>query len=523
MNLSTDNDFKERQNKKLKSALIVIFTLITILVLTAIGIWLYGTNMQKNKFKVYIDGVQSGNAAANTSLFLIEDGKVYTSIKDIVQYIGYTLYNGEYKQYTEDTTQCYATNKKELVTFASGSAEIRKYDLFNPNSESQSFKLDEQVTMRGDKLYISEKGLERAFNIVLDYDPEQNNVQIATLPYLVTYWEKQITDASLTDNNLSESIQFNNQKAILYDLIILKDPSAELYGVATISDDSHTPIITVRYASVEFKEGNENFIVKTTDGKYGIIDKEGITKVKPTYDAIEEINNDVGLYLVTTNGKQGIINQNGKTIVYQEYEKIGLEDTNEDKNVKNKYVLFDSCIPVKANGKWGLIDKDGNVIVPLEYNGIGCRLGTSQGNTTGITIIPEMNGIILRKDIKNGNITISKYGIVDSKGNMLVDFEIDSAYSTVASGEVTYYVSSSGQAIDIVKYWKEQTGGTKNNNTEQNAEENNEQSQEEQGNQEQTQNEEQTVENSNEGEQSPGETLVYDDINQISGGAVISQ
>ena len=263
-------------------------------------------------------------------------------------------------------------------------------------------------------------------------------------------------------SKLDNYIIFNNEKALLYNLLVIQDASTGLFGVANLSNESNV-IITARYKSIEYIEGNGDFIVTTEDNKVGIIGNDGITKVKPTYDSIQEIDKDIGLYLVISNNKQGVINRNGKIIIYQDYDKIGLESGKyDDPNVTNRYLLYGTCIPVKLNNKWGIIDKDGNKIVPIEYDGFGCREVTETGlkNTNGSVLVPELKAIVVEKDIRAGNATVKKYGLISSTGNLMINIVADAAYSTTVENQTTYYVRYNNEAIDIVKYIREQQNGT---------------------------------------------------------------
>ena len=476
MDLIDENPIKDNKSKKLKSSLIVVIVLIALLAIVAVVLYFYGRKLSKEQFKVYLDGTQNAALSAGLNdIFFIQDGKLYTSIMKIADYVGYKAYNGEYKSYTEDTTNCYVNNTKELVTFSSGSKIIRKYSQLG-DSESQAFEIDEEVQVRGNTLYISKDGLQKAFNLVVSFDPNQNVVQITTLPYLTTLYEKSVKNASLTKNTLPEDVVFNNQKALRYNYVVILDPDTKLFGVSNFSTDSNgnqtvTPVITERYKSVEFIEGINDFIVVSDDNKYGIIGSDGITKVKPTYDAIQEIDKDVGLYLVTSNSKQGVINQNGKIIVYQDYDQIGLT-SNYDPNVTNKYLLYNNCIPVSANNKWGLIDKNGNQILPLDYDGIGCSSVTNKSNTNGIVLVPDLNAIVVEQDITENGSKIPKYGLVSSEGKFMTNIVADSAYATTLEGRTTYYLNVQNETVDIVNFWYTQKAQDQGANEKQNQVEN---------------------------------------------------
>lgn len=463
MDLVQENPMKDNRDKKLKIVLISLFTTIFLLIIVAIVIYFYTQSVINKQLKVTIDGTTPTELSEKISdTFYVENNQVYTSLRDISQFLGYTFYNGEYKQYSEDKSSGYATNNKELVTFSANSKEIRKYPQLS-QSEAQTFEIDEPIIARGDSIFISEKGLERAFNLKIEYVKNNNTIHISTLNYIVGLFEKSNSKISVQDKDLDDSINFNNQKALLSNLVVIKEPDSGLYGVETVNKGKYESVITGRYASIEFIEGIEDFIVKTSDNKYGIIGKDGVTKIKPDYKAIEEIDKDLGLYLVTSdNNKQGVVNQNGKMIVYQDYDKIGLKDSYGDTRVTNKYLLFNSCIPVMVNSKWGLIDRDGKLIAQPIYDGIGCSITSSKSNSTGCVLIPAFNGIVVEQDTVVNNTVVRKYGIINNKGELLVNVVADQAYITTSENKKTYYLSLQNQEIDIVKYWNDQKNNTTN-------------------------------------------------------------
>ena len=454
MDLLEENPMKENKTKKLRNSLIVVIILIVVLVIAAAGIYVYSVKIKKDIFKVYVDNARIASIE-NEDVFYIRDDKVFISIKDIADKIGYRIYNGEYKQYTEDTTSCYATNSKELVTFSSGAKNIRKYPQLG-DSESQQFDLNEAILSRGGKLYIDSEGLKRAFNVVFTYTKSTNTVQITTLPYLSSSYEKSIENCSLSESELPEDVIFNNEKALLYNLVVIKDPDTKKFGISSYKDGNLENIITERYISIEFIEGMNDFIVQTDDKKYGIIGQDGLTKVKPQYDKISEIDKDEGLYLVESNSKPGVVNQSGKIIVYQDYDQIGLDGTITDGNVTNRYLLYGSLIPVRKEKKWGLINKNGDTILPIEYDGIGCNEKITESNSIGVVLIPNMDeGIVIQKNQVVERETVKKYGIINSRGEGIMNIVADSIYATTLENKTTYYVNVQNQIVDIINFWLE--------------------------------------------------------------------
>lgn len=517
MDLMQDGPKTEKKTIKVKLWLAIVVVLIILLILAAIVIWLYSMKLKRTTFKVMINGAYSANASNSDNLFIIQNGKVYTSISGICPYIGYMYYPGGYKQYSEDRTKCYVTNQKEIVTFSSGFNEIVKYPIGDANSEPQSFEIEESATTRGDDLYIGEDGLKKAFNLLMSYDSATNTLEISTLPNLVNYYENAIKTISLEKSGFEDFVKFSNEKALLRNLAIVKDAKTNLYGVSSINNNNLNPVITARYKMIHYLEGSGDFIVTTEDNKVGIIGSDGITKVRPEFDQIQEIDKNIGLYLVNSAGSQGVINRNGKVIVPQDYDRIGLEaNSYDDKNVTNRYILYGSCIPVQLNNKWGFIDTDGNRIIPVEYDKIGCQevVATGIKNTNGIVLIPEIKGIVLEKDFVENRNTIKKYGVLNNKGEMIADFILDSAYMTMVDNVTNYYVTTQGQTIDIVEYCRNLTSGNavqnnnKNENNEQvnNGQENNEVENNNNSIEQQVKNE--IIENNIQEETSSGEEII---------------
>lgn len=469
MNLVQEKPVNDNNQKKLKISLIVVVLLIVTLIVVAFALYFYMQSTINKQLKVQIDGLPATSTLSSDTFYITDNGKVYTSISDIAKAVGYTVYPGEYKEYTESKNSCYVTNSSELVTFTANSSTIRKYSLLS-DSESQDFKIDETISERGANLYISEDGLKRAFNLEISYDKSNNKITIYTLANITQKYEDAFSNAAISvkKSGFSNAIVFNNEKALLNNLVVVKDTSSNnnLFGVSLYNNNELTTIISPRYTSIEYIEGLDDFIVKTTDNKYGIIGKDGITKVKPSYDEISEIDKNYGLYLVTSNGKPGVVNQNGKIIVYQDYEQIGLEKNNKDNNVKNRYLLLNNCIPVEQNGKWGLISKDGNQLTDLEYDAIGCTSNISNPNAVPIALVPDMDGIIVGKWYGDNNTKVMKYGIVNSAGNLIVDTTADSAFAVTLENNTTFYLSIGNQNIDIVNYWNTYNKGTTNTTNE---------------------------------------------------------
>ena len=180
----------------------------------------------------------------------------------------------------------------------------------------------------------------------------------------------------------------------------------------------------------------------------GIMSYDSTTKINPEYDEIKQIDKDSGLYLATNNKKQGVINANGSIVLYLEYDQIGIDGTKfNSNNIKNQYLLYDNCIPVKRNNKWGIFDKTGKQILEVKYDDLGCTAGSgTQGDKTAnnILLIPDYEGIV----VKQGEL----YGIMDSTGKELVPVALQSVYSITNAGQDTYYMIYDNRVMNVITY-----------------------------------------------------------------------
>ena len=489
MNFNKANDF-EKEKQSNKKILVIAVTLIVILAIAATSIYFYTANARKKLLKVYINAVNWSRYGDTTVVdkkrlagnsVIKEGNKYYFAIKDFAEVAGFNFYRGD--RTTEEETKAYIENNSERVTFVSGSKEIRKYYLTssyssgkNSNLTSQVFNIDDTILFKNGKLYISENGIGRAFNVLFKYNQSSNNIQIYTLEYFYSLMSGQIKDLFKVNSNTNNEskVVIDNKKALLYNYVINYDEATGLYGMALLSDPTKL-IISKKYKQIDYVEGSDDFIVTTVDGKVGILGKDSLAKVDPKYDSIENIDLNAGLYLVKLYEKYGVVTQMGKIVVSVDYDQIGLDSNIDDKNLTSRYLLYDNCIPVKLLGKWGFYDKNGNKIVDTEYDSIGCyRVQNADGNAQPLVIIPDLNGIVLGKKFESANKSSSQilYGIVDKTGQMIINLGAESIYKVVFNNNTSYYYYTSGQSIDIVKAWREEMkkrelgeAGTATNNT----------------------------------------------------------
>ncbi len=205
-------------------------------------------------------------------------------------------------------------------------------------------------------------------------------------------------------------------------------------------------------------EQMQEFMVETEEGKFGIISKDGKTKINPEYSSINQIEKNKGLYLVSKKSNEtagrtqyGILDGQQRTVVYLEYEQIGINKSDfpiQDEAIDNQYILYGKCIPVKKANKWGLLDLNGNTILPIEYDSLGCKYNSSK-NVSGdsILLVPEYEGIVICKD--------KLYGLVGADGKELIPPYVTDMYVITSAGENQYYFTYQENVLDVIKYLRD--------------------------------------------------------------------
>ena len=326
---------EQKKAKKMMKIIAVILVLLLIACVGLVGLMYY---IKMTELKITIDGKPNANLE---KVLIFEEDTVYIPIRAFAEYVGYESANGDYKQYSEDTTKCYVQSTNEVASFSLGSNKIYKI-LLDGNNDYDYYEIDKPVKMINNQLCTTIEGAKIAFNISMTYAQEQNQVTIFTLPYLVTYYTAKFQNAGILDGNAT----FSNQKALLYNMVIVKSTDNN-YGVHGIDGKE---ILGTKYASIKFIESTKEFIVTTQERKMGIMSYDSSTKISPEYDEIKQIDKDTGLYLVTNNKKQGVINENGSIVIYLEYDQIGIDGTKyANNNIQNQYLLYNNCIPVISN------------------------------------------------------------------------------------------------------------------------------------------------------------------------------
>lgn len=438
--MGQENNEKDVKLKKIIKISLIISVVLLIIVA---GLMIFLQYQDSKQLKLYVDRTKT-KLADDLLIFDENSDKIYVSIKDMAKLAGYEYYNGDYNQLTEEQNKCYVNNKKEVAGFELGSNQMYKADPTSNSKDYDWYTIDDPVRTVNGKLYVTSKAIQKACNISFTYNKEKNRIEVLTLPYLVSSYEAIAINnygyAGLDDN-------YQNQKAILYNMLVVKKQEAKdkfIYGVISLDNKA---IIGTKYTKIEYIEIANDFYV-TIDKKVGIMSNEGAQKIEPSYDTIKVLDNDTRLYYVKNGNLCGVLDRNGKRVLYLEYSQIGVDSSLYPSNkIKNSMFLFDNCIPVMKNGKWGIFDKNGNQLLDVVYDSLGYINGTKKdASANNLLIIPEIEGIVVCLE--------GKYGIVNSTGKMIVTCAFDRIYSVTNLGEDKFYLETNGQTMEVKEYIK---------------------------------------------------------------------
>lgn len=455
-----EESFQTKEEKKTKKTMKIIIALIILVFLIIIGIISYVIYIQSLELKLTIDG-QSNNQI--TSLLNFDDyntdGTIYVPIKEIAQYFQYESFDGEYNNGMSETkSKCYVQGTNEIANFSLGSNKIYKLDISDDsNNQYEYLYAKKPVKAIGGVLYASTDAIEKAFNVSFQYDSEKNRITIYTLPYLFQAYQNKVLDYGFIE--LSDV--FANEKAILQNMLVVKkDEQNNKYAVI---DTDGNIVLETKYDEIRYLSNTGDFLVQLNE-KYGIVSSKKEVKVKIIYSSIELMDSDAGLYVVKNdNNKYGVIDTKGVTKVYIENDEIGIDSSKYKENeIKNKYLLADTLIPVRKGKYWGLFDKYGRQVVDYKYDSLGYNVTASKGDAYNLIVIPNYNVIVVCKD--------KKYALINLKGEELFPPVADDIYMSISGGKKSYRIVANDNDRDAIKFLEQ--NGVKATNTEVDTEDN---------------------------------------------------
>ena len=453
-----DESFVEKKAGKKKLLPKIIIAVVIILVICIIGVIIALAYIDNSTLKVYINGAINSKVK---DMLVFEGDTIYVPIRDIASYLGYESYNGDYSTKSEEKNKCYIQSEYEIANFVLNSNKIYKLETQEANSEYEYFYSKKPVKSINGKLYISSDGIEQAFNVSFAYNIERQRIYIYTMDNLINSYQNLVLD----NNYAKISEEFNDQKAIFEERLVVVDTEEQM-GVIDLDGKA---VIESKYDKVQYIPQTGDFLAES-NGKVGIISKDGAMKVQLMYDSLQLMDRDAGLYVAEREDKYGIIDIKGNTKLYIENEQVGMDISSFEKNdIRNKYILLNSLIPVKRNGLWGLVNTNGQTVVDFKYDGFG-YIASSNKDALNLLVIPNYNVIVVKKD--------NKYGLINTSGQEVLQVIADDIYMTIESNKTYYYFNVLDKRYDaegwldlrgVKQVQTQQESNTSNSNTSNNS------------------------------------------------------
>ena len=304
-------EVENRKKSKIPMIIGICIGILIIIIVSIIGTIIY---LQSTVLTIKLDN--QVNHDIEKTLYITGDEnsqQIYIPIREIAKYFNYEDYRGDYISKSEDTTKCYVKSENEIAMFTKDSNILVK---INGNSDYEYINLKEKVFEKDGELYTSIEGIEQAFNILFEYDLQKNKINIYTMEYL---YQAYATALGITGSEETGTVSelFSDKKAIFQDMIIIIKNNQ--YGV--ISASTGNLLLETKYEKIKYLPTTSDFFVKS-NGKYGVLSKDGSIKIKMIYDEIKTMDNQNELYLVKKNNLYGVVDKSGKTIIDPIYPQI---------------------------------------------------------------------------------------------------------------------------------------------------------------------------------------------------------
>lgn len=196
-------------------------------------------------------------------------------------------------------------------------------------------------------------------------------------------------------------------------------------GFLELYDFEKNKIIDESYIEIEgpyTNLGNDFFLVKSKDEKYGIIDSKGKDIIPLKYESIICDYGEYGVeeFTAFTAEKMDLYDMNGNVLYTrsgEHYYNYYMDDLSDEIifhfNDKYSYLL--------ENGKLGIIDKNGKILINPSYE------INVEKKSNNYTVYDDLDSVVVKTTDKYFFILTrdSKMGIIDEQLNNLLNFEFD--------------------------------------------------------------------------------------------------
>lgn len=210
-----------------------------------------------------------------------------------------------------------------------------------------------------------------------------------------------------------------------------------------------------------------------SEGKYGVIKKDGTIIVEPIYDEVQVPNQDKAIFVVKDSGTFKVLNDKQEQIFSGVSEITAIAGRDEYGNT----VFNNTVLKYSENNKFGLIGFDGKKITPAVYDEMqsledkyGEILVAQNGkygviNVNGVTLVQlkydfvKGDGYIEDGSYKDSGYIIGnrtnqgmKYGYIDKNENQIISLDQELLYRvTEINSEDAYLVASQNGRLALFK------------------------------------------------------------------------
>lgn len=217
------------------------------------------------------------------------------------------------------------------------------------------------------------------------------------------------TVIALENNDTDNNIWYENDV-----LLVSKDGK---YGLV---DFKGKELLKCEYDEITTLKGVKSSLVTKKDGKLGLVDNIGATILENEYSAIKPISNkyENGYIVTDSNKKVGVINRDKSTAVEVKYEDI-------------KPIYGNGNYVVKENGKWKIINTNGDTYLKGKFDDVvsinGENVIIKDGQKYGVTTLDGETKIAAKYQsmsyLFDDNYIVKindKYGVVNLAGEEML-------------------------------------------------------------------------------------------------------
>lgn len=224
-------------------------------------------------------------------------------------------------------------------------------------------------------------------------------------------------------NSVEALSNYDQNNNIWYEDNVLKVEKDGKYGLINLDGNE---ILACQYDKIETIKGAKNSILVQKDNSYGLVNTSGNIIIDANYAEISALTTDYtnGYIVKNADGKFGIMGINKEQILDFKYSDI-------------KHVFGNDMYIVKEDDTWKIVNKAGDKNIEINYSDIksidGENLVVVNNGKYGISGIDKTEKV--KSEYQNIQYAFSdyyiakkdnKYGIINSNGEILVQFEYDS-------------------------------------------------------------------------------------------------